>query len=135
VDEAQTTRWVEIVSADDDMVEQKLIEWAGLDQAWDDNELFSVQDFMPMAECAKNIEMECENWGGETPGRSGVWHRVSTNNPEALKKELRGMVAKLLWKNRRKVLQQKRIYQEAREREWRERKVDPDDPFEGGFCM
>jgi hypothetical protein len=93
----------QIVSADDDMVESKLLQWADLDEIWDKYELVDLENFVRLAEVAKHIDIDIDDWDADMPGRSGAWHKITTRDEAALKKELRGILAGFIWKNRRKI--------------------------------
>lgn len=119
----------QIVSADDDRVEDQLLQWAGLDDAWDRYELTELENFVRLAESAKHIDIDFEDWDADMPGRSGTWHTVSTRDEAALKKELRGILAGFIWKNRRKIhriLARSRAAEE--ERRIRQAAADAADP-------
>ena len=87
----------EIVSADDDMVDEKLLQWADLDEVWDKYQLVEVTNFIRLAENAKNIEIDYKGWDAGMPGRSGTWHIIITKDEPALKGELRSIVAAFIW--------------------------------------
>jgi hypothetical protein len=121
----------EIVSADDDMVEGKLLQWADLDEVWDKYQLVELANFIRLAENAKNIEIDYQGWDAGIPGRSGTWHIITTEDEAALKGELRSIVAAFIWKERKKIqriLAEHRTKEEERCKRERERKLDEDDP-------
>ena len=91
--------WEEIASADDD-VSQELLDWAGLDKIWDKYYLCEFEQFQDLAERSAHISISGIQWGGEVPGLSGVWQTAKTDNESALTKDLRGLVAELIWENR-----------------------------------
>jgi hypothetical protein len=101
--------WEEIASADDD-ISWELLEWAGLEAVWDKYYLGEFERFQDVAEQAKHIYIEAEEWGGEMPGRSGVWQTASTDNPSALKKELRDLVGHLISRNRKEIHQYRKEF-------------------------
>jgi hypothetical protein len=88
---------VEEIAAGDDNISTELLEWSGLDAIWEKYYLSNYVDFMDWAAQADNIEITHENWGGDAPGVSGVWMTATTTDAEALKQELRHLVAKLIW--------------------------------------
>jgi hypothetical protein len=95
------TLWEEIVSADDGEASSSLLEWSGLSGIWNRYELWSDFDFMiDVADKAHHISIHRKMWDGGAPGCSGIWHTILTNDETALKKELRDLLAKLIWKNR-----------------------------------
>jgi hypothetical protein len=108
-DQEEDDRWEEIASADDD-VSQELLDWAGLDKLWDKYYLGEFDRFQDLADQAKHIYIEGEEWGGEMPGRSGTWQTATSDDPSALKKELRGLVAQLIWENRKEIHQYRKEF-------------------------
>ena len=125
----------EIVSADDDMVEGELLQWADLDEVWDKYQLVEMANFVRLAENAKNIEIDYRGWDAGMPGRSGTWHIITTKDKAALKRELRSIVAAFIWKERKKIqriLAEHRTKEEERWKRERERKLDDDD-MDGWF--
>lgn len=88
---------VEIVSADDDMVSAKLLTWSGLSDRWDRHSLGDLYDFTKdVAEHCEHISIEKKDWDAGMPGRSGVWHVVTTTSRSALKAEMRARVSEIL---------------------------------------
>ena len=96
--------WEEIASADDD-VSQELLEWAGMEAVWDKYYLSEFERFQDLAKKSDHLIIEGEQWGGETPGLSGVWQTAKTDNETALKTDLRVLVAGLIWENRQQIHQ------------------------------
>jgi hypothetical protein len=94
--------WEEIASADDDL-SRELLEWSGLETIWDKYYLGEFETFQHLAKRADHIIIEGQEWGGEVPGLSGVWQTAKTDNDEALKEELRDLVAELFWENRQQI--------------------------------
>jgi hypothetical protein len=90
---------VEIASGDDDISED-LLDWSGLDAIWKKYRLNDYELFMDLAAQADSIDITHESWGGDAPGVSGVWMTATTTDAEALKQELRDLIAKLIWENR-----------------------------------
>ena len=99
----------EIASADDD-VSQELLDWAGLDKIWDKYYLEEFDRFQDLAERSDHISISGKEWGGEVPGLSGVWQTAKTDNETALKKDLRGLVAELIWENRKQIHQYRKDF-------------------------
>jgi hypothetical protein len=93
---------VEIASGDDDISED-LLDWSGLDAIWEKYCLSNYMEFMDLAAQADNIEIAHEGWGGDAPGVSGVWMTATTTDAEGLKQELRHLVAKLIWDERKDI--------------------------------
>jgi hypothetical protein len=84
-----SSQWIEIVSADDDVASGELLDWSGLSDVWDKHDLSEQYDFVrDVAEYCDHIDIELEHWDANMPGRSGVWHRISTDDEKALKREL-----------------------------------------------
>lgn len=94
--------WTEIASADDD-VSEELLEWSGLEKIWKQYQLWQFELFQDLADRSKHIIISGDQWGGDSPGLSGVWQTAETDNETELKKDLRGLVADLIWKNRKQV--------------------------------
>jgi hypothetical protein len=98
-DQDENDGWEEIASADDD-VSEELLEWSGLETIWGKYFLSEFDRFQDLADRAEHIVIESEGWGGDSPGVSGAWQTASTNDTASLKKELRKLVAELIWENR-----------------------------------
>ena len=94
--------WEEIASADDD-VSRELLEWAGLEAVWGKYYLSEFERFQDLAKKSDHLIIEGEQWGGETPGLSGVWQTAKTDNQDTLKDDLRDLVAGLIWENRQQI--------------------------------
>jgi hypothetical protein len=90
--------WEEIASADDD-VSQELLDWAGLDKIWDQYYLCEFERFQDLAKRSDHLIIVGEEWGGKTPGISGVWQTAKTDNPDQLISDLRDLIAELIWEN------------------------------------
>jgi len=101
--------WEEIASVDDD-VSQELLEWAGLEAVWDKYYLREFERFQDLAKTSDHLIIEGEEWGGETPGLSGVWQTAKTDNQDTLKDDLRGLVAGLIWENRQQIHQYRKEF-------------------------
>lgn len=100
---------VEIVSADDDMVSAKLLTWSGLSDRWDRHSLGDLYDFTKdVAEHCEHISIEKKDWDAGMPGRSGVWHVVTTTSRSALKAEMRARVSEILRTDRDSIERYKR---------------------------
>ena len=66
---------------DDDVVDSKVLDWAGLRELWDAHEeILSnysvVQNILPM--CC-NVDIETEEWDAGVPGRSGIYFSIETS--------------------------------------------------------
>jgi len=105
--------WEEIASADDD-VSQELLEWAGLDKAWDQYYLREFDRFRDLAKRSDHLIIVGEEWGGDTPGLSGSWQTAKTDNDSALKTDLRALVAELIWENRQQIHQYRKEFGQNR---------------------
>jgi hypothetical protein len=108
-DEEEDDGWEKIASADDD-VSQELLEWAGLDKIWDKYYLGEFERFQDLAKRSDHLIIEGEEWGGDTPGLSGVWQTAKTDNGEALKEELRNLIVELIWENRKQIHQYRKEF-------------------------
>lgn len=78
-----------IASGDDCEIEDKVLEWSGMCEIWNDAELSRGSSFY------RDVLMSCPSatlrsaeWDGNTPGRSGVWFTVRSRNPDALRQEI-----------------------------------------------
>jgi hypothetical protein len=91
-------KWVEIVSADDDTVEGEVLTWAGVHDLWYENSdiLSNYNVVTDILEESPYAFVDKEEWDAGIPGRSGLWHRISTNNPDALRKDIRASILELL---------------------------------------
>ncbi len=98
--------WTEIASADDD-VSAELLDWSGLEKIWKQYHLGEFDRFQDLADRSKHISISGEQWGGDTPGLSGVWQTAKTDNETDLEKDLRSLVAGLIWQNRKQIHQYK----------------------------
>jgi len=94
--------WEEIASADDD-VSGELLEWSGLGKIWNQYHLGEFVRFQNLANRSQHIFISRDQWGGDAPGLSGVWQTAKTDNDTHLRKDLRGLVAKLIWENRKQI--------------------------------
>lgn len=98
---ATIPKWEEIASADQDTVSWELLEWAGLldiwngcQERWERADLEWNHDFVSeVAESCSHIFIDQEEWDNEMPGDSGVSYTIETDNPEALRQELRDALA------------------------------------------
>jgi len=98
------SKWITIASADDDVISGELLQWSGLEDVWDEYDLNRYYDFLKdVVEYCSCVDIDCEDWDDDIPGRSGVWHKVQTDNPEQLKTELRSQLALRLWNKRRQI--------------------------------
>lgn len=89
--------WVEIVSADDDVVSCELLKWSGLSERWERHNLGDLYDFLSdVAEHCEHISIDRKDWDAGAPGRSGVWHSVTSNNQRALKAEMTARLSLIL---------------------------------------
>ena len=121
--------WKEIVSADDCEFAYELMDWCGVRDAWDRNDLEAYYNFFnDVAEDCDHMLIKKKSWDANMPGLSGVWHIIKTDDPKALKKELRSRLAKLIWESRKEMRdyriraeEEKRAEQEKRDREWEQR--------------
>lgn len=115
--------WRKIVSADDCEVAYELMDWCGVSDVWNRNDLEAYYNFLnDVARDCDHIDIDLEPWDADMPGHSGVWHIVRTDDAKALKKELRSGLARLLWESRKRV-RDYRIREEeekrAQQEKWR----------------
>ena len=94
---------VEEIASGDDNISTELLEWSGLESIWEKYHLSEYVDFMDWAALADNIDIANDRWGGNSPGVSGVWMTATTRDAESLKQELRHLIAKLIWDERRDI--------------------------------
>jgi len=109
IDRQMNEGYEEIASADDD-VSQELLDWAGLDKIWDHYYLCEFERFQDLGKRSDHLIIEGEEWGGETPGISGVWQTAKTDNPDQLKSDLRDLIAELIWENRSQIHQYRKEF-------------------------
>ena len=89
--------WIEVASADDDMIGGVILLWSGCGDVWDEHELddeFSVLD--DVLETCRHASVDSEVWEEGMPGQSGTWYTVHTDDPDALKREIRARVKGLI---------------------------------------
>src|SRR5262245_49218297 len=87
---------VEIASADDDMIATRVLTWSGLSDFWDHYDLDANHCFIrDVLEHCPSAWIDREEWDANFPGLSGVWHTVSTSNPETLKQEIEERIREL----------------------------------------
>jgi hypothetical protein len=94
--------WEEIASADDD-VSAELLDWSGLEKIWKQYHLGEFDRFQDLADRSKHVCISGDQWGGDSPGLSGVWQTATTDNEADLRKDLRALVAGLIWENRKQI--------------------------------
>jgi len=94
---------VEEIASGDDNISTELLEWSGLESIWEKYHLSEYEDFMDLAAQSDHIDIAHERWGGDSPGVSGVWMTATTRDAESLKKELRDLIANLIWENRHSI--------------------------------
>jgi len=119
-------KWVQIASADDDMISSELLRWSNLYDVWSHYELDDKYDF------TNDVFVYCDNawverkvWDHDMPERNGVWHVVETNNESLLKKEVRSILANLLWKERIQIRKRNRENQRQKSKEAEQTKRKP----------
>jgi hypothetical protein len=89
--------WVEIASADDDMIAGTVLEWSGLFDLCVEHELDLELDLVSdVLDLCDHAMVERESWDAGAPGRSGVWHVVLTDDPERLKVEIRTRIEEFI---------------------------------------
>ena len=105
--------WKEIASADDD-VSEELLEWSGLEKIWSEYYLGEFECFQDLATRSEHISISGDQWGGDAPGLSGVWQTATTDNEADLRKDLRGLVAELIWENRKQIHEHRKEFGQNR---------------------
>ncbi|MEI7775742.1 MAG: hypothetical protein WCK17_13315 [Verrucomicrobiota bacterium] len=100
--------WTEIASADDD-VSAELLDWSGLQKIWKQYHLRKFDRFQDLANRSKHVIISRDQWGGDSPGLSGVWQTATTDNEADLRKDLRALVAGLIWENREQIHEHRRV--------------------------
>lgn len=105
--------WKEIASADDD-VSEELLEWSGLEKIWSEYYLGEFECFQDLATRSEHISISGDQWGGDAPGLSGVWQSATTDNEADLRKDLRGLVAELIWENRKQIHEHRKEFGQNR---------------------
>jgi hypothetical protein len=89
--------WIEIASADDDMIAAEVLEWSGHSDFWNEHELDEEYNFVSdVLEGCRHAWIDAEEWDGGVPGQSGIWHTVSADDPDALKAEIRARIEELV---------------------------------------
>jgi len=101
--------WTEIASADDD-VSAELLDWSGLEKIWKQYYLREFDRFQDLADRSEHIIISGDQWGGDSPGLSGVWQTATTDNETDLRKDLRDLVAELIWENRKQIHQYRKEF-------------------------
>ena len=89
--------WTEIASADDDMMESKMLRWSGCSELWEEHQLgdeFNVID--DVVEMCDSAFVDAEEWDGGAPGRSGTWYVIQTDDPAKLKEQIRARIEELI---------------------------------------
>lgn len=93
---ANRPTWRTIASADDCDIENLVLEWCGMADAWELDGLgdrFSFwSDVLVMCD---HFDSESREWDGGCPCRSGIWFKARTNNPIALKQEIADLIKEL----------------------------------------
>lgn len=107
----------EIASEDDEDIARALLEWSGLAEAWNDQDLSRLFNF------ATGIAFECEDIIVETkewsnlPGHGGIWYTVSTVDEDGLRAEMEARFHQLVSENQQLIKQNaKEVEAAGRER-------------------
>jgi hypothetical protein len=88
--------WRTIASGDDRDIENRVLEWCGMMEAWVGGGLDERFSFWSdVLEMCDHFDSESREWEGGGPGLSGVWFKVRTNNPKALKQEIADLIKEL----------------------------------------
>jgi hypothetical protein len=88
-----------IADEDDSEIEFAVANWAGVWDEWCENDgltrnLRFIHDVVE--KCGVPVSVRKKSWGGWYPGLSGVWYKVYTTDPNALKEAVKAKVAELL---------------------------------------
>jgi hypothetical protein len=76
---------------------RKVLTWSGQSDLWEESDLGANHCFIrDVLEQCPSAWIDREEWDANFPGLSGVWHTVSTSNPDALKQEIEDSVARKL---------------------------------------
>jgi hypothetical protein len=70
--------------------------WSGLGDLWDQHDLDNKYEFITdvLGHCS-SAWIDRETGDAGFPGRSGVWHTVSTRDPAKLKEEIKEVILEL----------------------------------------
>lgn len=87
-----------IIEADDDAVNWEIIAWADIQDIWESNEriLNNINLVIDVIPSCVNAEIDSEEWDGDFPGRSGVFYKIYSCNPEALKEEIKYHILEII---------------------------------------
>ena len=89
--------WRTIASADDCEIENRILEWSGMMKIWVDGELdYRFSFWKDVLKWCNHFDFKSREWEGGGPGLSGIWFKVLTNNPRALKQEIADGVKELI---------------------------------------
>ena len=124
--------WKKIASGDDCEILGKVLEWAGIEIDWEEHAYWVYFSFDDLFYRCDHLDYYGREWGGHAPGLSGTWYTVKTDNPEALKEQIKHLMRdeiplELQEIHRKRQEQEaieaaKRAAQNARRREQRARK-------------
>lgn len=87
-----------IAEGDDSEIEFEAATWAGVWDDWSENkeatgDYHFIRDVVE--KCDVPVSVRKKSWGGWYPGLSGVWYKVYTTEPDALKKAIRAKLTEL----------------------------------------
>jgi hypothetical protein len=87
------------LSGDDDDIGEKLLNWAGLDKIWHENNLNNNHSpIYDLLYVCHSLDFEKEEFDADRPMASGIFFKVSIHNEQAAKKELARLVEELIAK-------------------------------------
>lgn len=90
-----------IAFADVDQIDQELLEWAGLEELWDDSGLWErhsvINDVLGLCRLA---DVNREDWDSGAPGQSGIWYEVTCDDPAGLKAEMEARIREMIKDNK-----------------------------------
>jgi len=83
-------KWIEIIRADDDVIDWEILDWADARELWDkhydETQKFSViREILPNCSSAEILK---EKYDFDMPGRNGIVYVIQTNNSELLREEI-----------------------------------------------
>lgn len=95
-------KWIEIIRADDDVIDWEILDWADARDLWDkhydETQKFSViREILPNCSSAEILK---EKYDFEMPGRSGIEYVIQTNNAELLREEIISHINNIIYSAR-----------------------------------
>lgn len=86
-----SSKYQEIIRSGDDTVDGEILQWSGMWEFWEANEkvLGEYSIINDVLEHCSSVDIDQEEWDGGAPGQSGVTFVISTNDPNALRADIR----------------------------------------------